>query len=253
MSSPDKQNPIFSLTLDEIQCKSGKCFGSMNMDEFLASVWNVDENQVTSQPNQNNDKNIEMKPALTRQGSISIPIPLCKKTVDEVWFEIQKDQSQHQKPNDYEPPHRQQTFEEMTLEDFLVKAGVVQEAPSSSGLKMVTQAPVQNNSTCLQENVGMGHTVMGLGFPSPVNIRKNMVSNGYATYPVFSLSKSFIGESSNNVENEKGCSLNDSSGIKNKKRIIDGPPEVAVERRQRRMIKNRESAARSRARKQVLY
>jgi ABA responsive element binding factor len=36
-----------------------------------------------------------------------------------------------------------------------------------------------------------------------------------------------------------------------RKRIIDGPVERVVERRQRRMIKNRESAARSRARKQV--
>ncbi|KAK9907803.1 hypothetical protein M0R45_000743 [Rubus argutus] len=42
--------------------------------------------------------------------------------------------------------------------------------------------------------------------------------------------------------------LPESSGTKNKKRIIDGPLEVVVERRQRRMIKNRESAARSRAR-----
>ncbi|KAJ6927792.1 hypothetical protein NC651_011721 [Populus alba x Populus x berolinensis] len=37
----------------------------------------------------------------------------------------------------------------------------------------------------------------------------------------------------------------------NKKRAMDGPPEVVAERRQRRMIKNRESAARSRARKQA--
>ena len=37
-----------------------------------------------------------------------------------------------------------------------------------------------------------------------------------------------------------------------KKMIIDGPPQVMVERRQRRMLKNRESAARSRARRQVL-
>ncbi|KAL6202520.1 hypothetical protein ACLB2K_026228 [Fragaria x ananassa] len=50
---------------------------------------------------------------------------------------------------------------------------------------------------------------------------------------------------------EKCHSLPESSGTNNKKRIIDGPPEVLVERRQRRMIKNRESAARSRARKQA--
>ncbi|KAI6697847.1 hypothetical protein NL676_017966 [Syzygium grande] len=36
-----------------------------------------------------------------------------------------------------------------------------------------------------------------------------------------------------------------------RKRIINGPVDKVVERRQRRMIKNRESAARSRARKQA--
>lgn len=36
-----------------------------------------------------------------------------------------------------------------------------------------------------------------------------------------------------------------------RKRLTDGPGERVVERRQKRMIKNRESAARSRARKHV--
>ena len=41
---------------------------------------------------------------------------------------------------------------------------------------------------------------------------------------------------------EKCPSLGESSGKGNRKRIIDGPPKVVVERRQRRMLKNRESA-----------
>ncbi|TKY53087.1 ABSCISIC ACID-INSENSITIVE 5 [Spatholobus suberectus] len=39
--------------------------------------------------------------------------------------------------------------------------------------------------------------------------------------------------------------------LRGRKRVLDGPVEKVVERRQRRMIKNRESAARSRARKQA--
>ncbi|XWS71472.1 hypothetical protein CRYUN_Cryun03dG0140800 [Craigia yunnanensis] len=284
ISSLNKQNSIFSLTLDEIQLKSGKTFWSMNMDEFLANLWNIEENQVPSQLNQNepiNDKGIGNQPTLARQGSFSIPIPLCKKTVDEVWFEIQKDLPQQRKADnisDHEPPQRQQTFGEMTLEDFLIKAGVVQEPSGSSQQKVI---PIQTNGTSLDANCGMGHVigssqqkmltpikknnasldanfgmghVMGLGFPGQQIVANNLAAgNGYsAAYPIFTQTKTFIGESSNGSENGNGTnSLLESAVLQNKKRIIDGPPEVVVEKRQRRMIKNRESAARSQARKQA--
>ena len=41
---------------------------------------------------------------------------------------------------------------------------------------------------------------------------------------------------------EKCPSLGESSGKGNRKRIIDGPPKEVVERRQCRMLKNRQSA-----------
>ncbi|GMI97253.1 basic leucine zipper transcription factor 67 [Hibiscus trionum] len=260
----------------------------MNMDEFLANLWNVEENQAPPQVEQNgpcNDKGDGGQPALARQGSFSIPTPLCKKTVDEVWFEIQKDLPQQRKANmaDHEPPQRQQTFGEMTLEDFLVKAGVVQESAAAAasqqknvalavaptqtngrgldanygmghgiGPKMLTS--IQNNSANMDANFGMGH-VMGLGFPSHQIVASNLAAqgNGYApAYPIFTQSKTVMGEPSNAAENGNGTNrMLDPVMIHTKKRIIDGPPEVVVERRQRRMIKNRESAARSRARKQA--
>ncbi|XP_022731138.1 ABSCISIC ACID-INSENSITIVE 5-like protein 1 [Durio zibethinus] len=290
ISSLSKQNFIFSLTLDEIQLNSGKTFGSMNMNEFLANLWNVEENQVPSQLNQNepmDDKGIGSQPTLARQGSFSIPTPLCKKTVDELWFEIQKDLPQQRKANDitdHEPPQRQRatqrTFGEMTLEDFLIKAGVVQEPSGSSQQEKVNPTrtngtildanygmghvigssqqkmltPIQCNNASLEANFGMGH-VMGLGFPGHQIVANNLpaAGNGYATtYPIFTQTKTIMGESSNGAENGNGTNrLLEPVVLKNKKRIIDGPPELVVERRQRRMIKNRESAARSRARKQA--
>ncbi|GMJ15495.1 basic leucine zipper transcription factor 67 [Hibiscus trionum] len=286
-SSLNKQNSIFSLTLDEIQLKSGKSFGSMNMDEFLANLWNVEENgqQVPSQqldqtePINGGDKGVGSQPSLARQGSFSIPTPLCKKTVDEVWFEIQKELPPQRKANDivdHEPPQRQHTLGEMTLEDFLVKAGVVQEPPGSS--QQNKPAPSRINGPNLDANYGMGHVTgscqqkmllpiqnnnasmdanfgMGLGFPGHQIVGNNLaVGNGYAAagYSIFPQSKTIMGDSSNGPQNGNGMnSLLNPAAAQNKKRIIDGPPEVVVERRQRRMIKNRESAARSRARKQA--
>lgn len=290
-SSLNKQNSIFSLTLDEIQCKSGRSFGSMNMDEFLANIWSVEENQVPLQTNQDehevpisNDKAITQQQqtppnnTLSRQDSFSIPIPLCKKTVDEVWFEIHKDQPP---PLEQEPtnnfarygPHRQQTLGEMTLEDFLVKAGVAKDSTTSnrSSQNRTVGTPIQqqqcvnvaaannNNVACLDTQYGIG-TVMGSGYSNPQHGVTNHLSggnNGFGTYQMFGHSNLLVGggEVSNGTNPsaiEKCHSLTESGGLK-KKRIVDGPPEVVVERRQRRMIKNRESAARSRARKQVIY
>ncbi|GLT63865.1 hypothetical protein SLA2020_363970 [Shorea laevis] len=291
-SSLGKQSSIFSLTLGEIQLKSGKSVGSMNMDEFLANLWNnVEENQVSSHPNQNQNETINEKldsanqPTLAHQGSFSIPTPLCKKTVDEVWFELQKDLPQGRKANnissDQHEPQRQHTFGEMTLEDFLVKAGIVQEQSHSSQQRKVI--PPQNNNSSLDANFSMGHVmgssqqninlvpplqhsnvnldasfalgnVLGMGFPSHQNAGNSFsTANGYATtYPTFPQNRSLFGEPSTNAENGNTAQcLLESVAVQNKRRIIDGPPEVVVERRQRRMIKNRESAARSRARKQA--
>ncbi|KAM3010885.1 hypothetical protein FF2_029653 [Malus domestica] len=265
-----KHNSIFSLTLDEIQCKSGRNFGSMNMDEFLANIWSVEEDQEPSKGDQDsaNEKDTTFQPkTLSRQGSFCIPTPLCKKTVDEVWSEIDKSRPRFHDPSSSigssgpsGPPQRQQTIGEITLEDFLVKAGVVQESPSKSkpSEKRVASTPIQLHcGNRFDADFGIGGQVFASAFLNPQNAMENELfsGNGYpigTTYPMFGTQS--MGESFCLSDIEKCHSLPESSsggGAKNKKRIIDGPPEVVVERRQRRMIKNRESAARSRARKQA--
>ncbi|KAJ4846758.1 hypothetical protein Tsubulata_010245 [Turnera subulata] len=262
------QNSLLSLTLNEIQLKRGKSVGSMSMDEFLANLWsNVDENQLLFQQNKPinedtttiTDHNNNNVVPLARQGSFSVPTPLCKKTVDEVWVEIQKDQTHQENvttcaAQEQPPPQSQQTLGEITLEDFLIKAGVVQEAPATVGSShQKSVAPLQNAS--MDVNVGTGQ-VVGLGFAAHPNVVSN---NGFIAYQVFQQGKGYVGgdqaTSTNNGKNDhkgglQNC-LMEMGPQPNKKRIIDGPPEVVVERRQRRMIKNRESAARSRARKQA--
>ncbi|PRQ43875.1 putative transcription factor bZIP family [Rosa chinensis] len=342
-TSLGRQSSIYSLTLDEFQhtlSENGKNFGSMNMDEFLNSIWTAEENQAINSTHHNNSNNlnpnhinnisnnnvqhpalseitmekegvIAKQPSLPRQGSLTLPAPLCRKTVDEVWSEMHKEQkaqaqqqnSNHNNSNDgaqnseYVP--RQPTFGEMTLEDFLVKAGVVREPDSMS----VVPLPPQPQQQPQQYGIVGQSFVMGMGanagaststtpvLPNyqtipqggaPVGESSGYVTNGkrngaypppppqavcfggrvvnggggYApTQPIGMATSvspvSSDGMCASQIENSGGQYAMDMGALRGRKRIIDGPVEKVVERRQRRMIKNRESAARSRARKQA--
>jgi len=219
--------------------KSGKSFGAMNMDEFLANLWTTVEENDNEGGGAHNDGE---KPAvLPRQGSLSLPVPLCKKTVDEVWLEIQNGVQQHPPSsnsgqNSAENIRRQQTLGEITLEDFLVKAGVVQE-PLKTTMRM--------SSSDFGYNPEFG---VGLHCQNQNNYGDNrsVYSENRPFYSVLGESSSCM--TGNGRSNQYLTGLD---AFRIKKRIIDGPPEILMERRQRRMIKNRESAARSRARRQV--
>ncbi|CAH1451286.1 unnamed protein product [Lactuca virosa] len=171
-----RQGSLHNLTLDEVQQQLGdlgKPFSSMNLDEFLK-----------------ND--------------------LTKKTVDEVWQDIQQDQKKKKTNgsesniNNTSSCKRQATLGEMTLEDFLVKAGIVSESSS----------------------------------PGKKNHEQNLdpPEAQWMNYQIPQIPQQQMGSVS-----EFG-----------RKRVTSGDViEKTVERRKKRMIKNRESAARSRARKQT--
>ncbi|KAI3833399.1 hypothetical protein MKX03_029596 [Papaver bracteatum] len=280
---------IFSLTLDEFQQNmvSNKNLGSMNMDEFLNSICNVEDNN-----NNEDGNNLFINPSAE---SKLLPPTLSLKTVDEVWSEIYP--TVPPLPSGTNPvvnaniTQRQTTFGEMTLEDFLVKAGVVREGNTnnksgSSSNSVENQLPGQLNFRKFdrQHPVLMGHgggnsvntgSVNGGGFvPSVGDMPNSGMYVGVGGSRVGKdveygagqmLHRATPGGAGGYYGNQGGQSqaeLEMGRGTwRGRKRCRSsratededgaGPVEKVVERRQRRMIKNREAASRSRARKQA--
>jgi hypothetical protein len=98
-----------SLTLEELQnslCEPGRNFGSMNMDEFMANIWNAEEFQAATASWNKEGVYREPVPVATTtgtgengggggggrglvlQGSFALSSPLSRKTVEEVSAEI---------------------------------------------------------------------------------------------------------------------------------------------------------------------
>ncbi|XP_073142458.1 ABSCISIC ACID-INSENSITIVE 5-like protein 5 [Henckelia pumila] len=329
-----RQSSVYSLTFDEFISTGGgigKDLGSMNMDELLKSIWNAEENMVIGSSSGGDARIQEGSSHLQRQGSLTLPRTLSHKTVDEVWRDVSKEYGGGKEASGgggFGMLPREPTLGEVTLEEFLVKAGVVREEtqaaamlknlgvfadrsiPTSSGSEFGYQqtggdarlmanrtANITNQITF--ESASLPLNVNGLRSASPQPMQQQKL---LPKQPAFALgvSSNQLGDSgirggivgvsdavmNNNMvqnmklhggglgvvnlrANEKGSPSVSSDGQVNSN---GGTPsmspvpymfnggfrgrkraalEKVVERRQKRMIKNRESAARSRARKQA--
>ncbi|CAO1946661.1 unnamed protein product [Urochloa humidicola] len=311
-----RQSSIMSLTLEELQsslCEPGRNFGSMNMDEFMANIWNAEEFQAAT-GGCKEDAEQEASAAmavptapgenggLVRQGSFALPPPLSRKTVEEVWAEINQGPgiahpgvAHRPAPQAIVQPQmgsgggsvaaggRQATLGEMTLEDFLVKAGVVRGTFGGGQGQAVGMVPAGGP---------IGHMQQGHQFAAAAPMMYQVAPANAAVYPVMGdgmggyhnhngyagamavvpppppsqcVAPAVSPGSSDGVSamtqaemmsciGNGGMVRNGGGGSGNARKRDspeDGCTEKTVERRQRRMIKNRESAARSRARKQA--
>ncbi|EEF50246.1 DNA binding protein, putative [Ricinus communis] len=247
-----RQNSMYSLTLDEVQHQLGdlgKPLSSMNLDELLKNVWTAEANHTIGMEVEGTQ--LANQTALQRQASLSLTSALSKKTVDEVWRDIQEGKNNEGKKS----RDRQPTLGEMTLEDFLVKAGVVAEASSekkddSPVVRVETNVGSQfpQQSQWIQyphpqyqhpQQSMMGVYLPAQSMPQPLHMGAGAVLD--VSYPEnqLSLPTSLMG------------TLSDVQTPARKRGTPEDMMEKTVERRQKRMIKNRESAARSRARKQA--
>ncbi|KAJ6309715.1 hypothetical protein OIU76_014617 [Salix suchowensis] len=127
-----RQNSWYNLTLNEVENQLGnlgKPLCSMNLDELLKNLWSTGANQSVGMDSESTSMS-----SLQHQASFTLARALSGKTVDQVWKEIQ----QGQKKRFREEMKVQQTLGEMTLEDFLVQAGLFAKATISPSLDLVT-------------------------------------------------------------------------------------------------------------------
>ncbi|KAL6523319.1 ABSCISIC ACID-INSENSITIVE 5-like protein 2 [Orobanche gracilis] len=230
MSNPiARQGSLYGLTFDEVQNQLGdlgKPLSSMNLDELLKTVdannqrvGDVDNDQTAPSPSSDQQSDVVLLTDLSR-------------TVDEVWQDIQHGQEQSCLDGKV-------TLGEITLEDFLVKAGVVAESKRNSGppggtndrMRLPQQAQWMNYHQILSPVCMPGHH----------SVRRPINAGGTCSM-----------ECGNYLETQMTLSSWDTQ-TSGRKRVAppDDIAEKSIERRQKRMIKNRESAARSRARKQA--
>ncbi|CAK7340333.1 unnamed protein product [Dovyalis caffra] len=217
------QGSLYSLKLDEVQNQlgnMGKPLGSMNLDEFLKSVDNV-----AAWPS-----------PMHRQGSLTLSRDLSKKTIEEVWRDIQQQNTK----DDADNQGINAPFGEMTLEDFLVKAGVVTES-----------APPQQQQQ--QESAQwMQFQLPSVQQPSYQNNMMTVFMQGHHVQQSLPVVDSAYLDSRMNLSPSSLMETPPDSQTPGRKRVAPGDVvEKIVERKQKRMIKNRESAARSRARRQA--
>ncbi|KAG0523946.1 hypothetical protein BDA96_07G167100 [Sorghum bicolor] len=289
-----RQGSIYSLTFDEFQNTLGgmggglgKDFGSMNMDELLRSIWTAEESQAIASASASASASAagagagpvgDGGAALQRQGSLTLPRTLSVKTVDEVWRDFAREGPPGPTAGGAEPqPNRQPTLGEMTLEEFLVRAGVVRDNPAAAAAaaaaavsaQPVAPRPIQavnNGASIFFGNFGGANDAGAgaMGF-APVGIGDQAMGNGLmpgvagmaggAVTVVSPVDTSVaqldsMGKGNGDLSSPMAPVPYPFEGVIRGRRSGAGVEKV-VERRQRRMIKNRESAARSRARKQA--
>ncbi|KAF9679465.1 hypothetical protein SADUNF_Sadunf06G0017800 [Salix dunnii] len=213
------QGSFCSLTLDEVQDQLGnlgKPLGTMNLDELLRSVDSVGA----------------WSAHMHRQGSLTWSRDLSKMTVEEIWRDIQQ-QNQKEAGN----PGRNAAFGEMTLDDFLVKAGVITEP-----------TPVQQQ----ESNQWMQFQLPSVQQPVYQNNLMTVPMQGHHVQQSLPVVDAAYPDSQMNLFPSSLIGTLSDTHAPGRKRVAPGDVvEKTVERKQKRMIKNRESAARSRARRQA--
>ncbi|KAE8668971.1 FAM135B protein [Hibiscus syriacus] len=186
-----------------------------NQSQNALGSMNMDDllkNICSSPPPSNTDAHPQFAGvSISGEGDFSIPKDVASKSVDDVWKQIVVGGGDQRQGD--RPP------EGVTLEDFLTKAGAVREEDVRG---------VGN-----QAGVGAGGYAVDQG----------VIDDGGNHFSVFG--------NNGGVDHQRLVAVA-GGGARRKRRAVEAPPlDKATLQKQKRMIKNRESAARSRERKQA--
>lgn len=234
---------IYGFSARELQKSAGKSFG---MEDFGKNVWTEEEGVKAT-------AHAAMDPA----SNFSLLQTVSGKSMEEIWKHLQPRNmvidNKQQNTEQQQQQRRLGTMGEMTLEDFLLEAGVVKEDndakvdlslhPGNPNLHpAVLQASdvqadwMMNNASQQQHQHLLQQAEAGSALERGANLMLPGHHDGAGSGP-------------------GGLALvptvSDCPMLFRKRGAAPHVVEESMQRRQKRMIKNRESAARSRARRQA--
>ncbi|KAL3514040.1 hypothetical protein ACH5RR_026757 [Cinchona calisaya] len=270
-----QEGSLYNLTLDEINCQLGnignsKPLNTMNLDELVKNVISAEDgHDHDHELIKNHSSSASSSSSSSASANVKSNNALSKKTIDEVWNEIvdQECGNVNNANVNCSSTRRQLTLGETTLEEFLIKAGVIslgnQESVTNvqplsvfDPMVLVKQQPsdwLQFDMDSSQNRHQNHHQVNIPIMPIQAGLILDDSSHFQVSSDIGFMDVGYL-DNSNQMElpMDATSSINNPYlGIERKRRFTEEMMEKSIQRRQRRMIKNRESAARSRAKKQA--
>lgn len=257
-----RQGTLANLTFDEVQTQMGnvgKTLNCMNLDELFKNVISAEghHDQLMQKPSSSSS----LAPSSLFVGNVDLNGTLSKKKVNEVWKEIVLHEHLNgANASNTQSVSIQQQLGETALEDFLPRAGLINAGNQDNVinpqplLAMNPMAVMSQQADWLQLQMAAVERQQQQNQQQMTTLHSNChVSENVFEKPVmdFTYTENQMAMSTPMAAVAAATSPDHLAAVEKKRQFSGEVMDKTMERRQKRMLKNRESAARSRARKQV--